>query len=139
MEEDRMKVSWGGNELTDCAALLAMQDKIMLQVLPSPVRVNFSLPTNPVTPVSIEIRDNRIVSSDSGEFHVSESPRAVAVMWKNVPILMAQQIGDDTVLLRTDLRPLGIGIFDDAAGLHIGSSVLSGNNFAGCSIGIALG
>ena len=52
---------------------------------------------------------------------------------------MAQEVGDNTVLLHTDFRPLGMEIFDDAAGLHVGSGVLSANNFVGCSIGIALG
>jgi len=135
-----MKVSWGGNEMTDCVALLASPDNgTMLQVSLSPVRVTFRLPATPVTAFAVEIRDNRAAGPNSSDLRISESPDAVAVIWKNVPILMAQQIGDDTVLLRTDLRPLGIEIFDDGAGLHVGSSVLGGNNFTGCSIGIALG
>ncbi len=134
-----MKVSWGGNDLTDCVALLASQDKIMLRVSPSPVRVDFIVPTTAVTPFPVEIRANRIEGPKSGDIRVSESPGAVAVFWKGVPILMAQQIDDDAVLLHTDFRPLGMAIFDDAAGLHVGSGILSGNNFTGCSIGIALG
>jgi hypothetical protein len=132
-----MKVRWGGNEMTDCVALLASQDKIMLRIVPSPVRVDFSLPATLTTPIAVEIRDNRVGSSDS-DIRVSESPDAVAVIWRDVPILMAQQIEGETVLLHTDFRPLGIEIFDDAAGLHVGSSVLRGNSFAGCSIGIGL-
>jgi hypothetical protein len=134
-----MRVLWGGNDLIDCAALLALQDSIMLRVSLSPVRIHFSLPRTATTPFAVEIHDNRVVGSESGDVRISESPDAVAVIWRNVPILMAQQIGEDTVLLRADLRPLQLEIFDDAAGLHVGSSVLSGNNFTGCSIGIALG
>ena len=134
-----MKVIWGGNELTDCVALLASNDKIMLSVLPSPVRVDFIVPATIATPFPVEIRSNRVTGSGSSDVRVAESPGAVAVFWRNMPILMAQEVAESTVLLHTDFRPLGMEIFDDAAGLHIGSGVLAANNFVGCSIGIALG
>ena len=133
-----MKVNWGGNEFVDCVALLG--NSIRLQIVSlSPVRIHFSLPATPMTPVSIEIRDNVVAVGTDNVRVFSESADAVAVIWKNVPILMAQQIGHDTVLLHTDFRPLGIEIFDDAAGLHAGSTILNGNNFTGCSIGISIG
>jgi hypothetical protein len=134
-----MKVSWASNEFKDCVALLAARDQIMLQVWSSPLRVDFVVPATPLTPSPLEIRGNRVANADTSNVRVSESSDAVAVIWRNVPILMAQEIENGTVLLHTDFRPLGIDIFDDAAGLHVGSSVLSGNNFTGCSIAIALG
>ena len=133
-----MKVIWGGNDFIDCVALLG--NSIRLQIVSrSPVRIHFNLPATPSTPVPVEIRDNNVVVGSDDVRVFSESTDAVAVIWRNVPILMAQQIGSDTVLLHTDFRPLGIEIFDDAAGLHAGSSILNGNNFTGCSIGITLG
>jgi hypothetical protein len=138
LEEERMKVIWGGNDFIDCVALLG--NSVVLQVLsPSPVRINFSLPASPLTPVPVEIRDNVVVTGADHIRVFSESHDSVAVIWQSLPILMAQQISADTVLLHTDFRPLGIAIFDDGAGLHVGSGILSGNNFTGCSIGIALG
>jgi hypothetical protein len=138
LEEERMKVIWGGNEFIDCVSLLGYS--VVLQVVSaSPVRITFRLPTSPMTPVAVEIRDNAVTAGAEHVRVFSDSPDSVAVTWKNVPLLMGQQISADTVLLHADLRPLGIEIFDDAAGLHVGSGILSGNNFTGCSIGIALG
>jgi hypothetical protein len=138
LEENRVKVIWGGNDFIDCVSLLG--HSVVLQVVsPSPVRINFRLPTSVTTPTPVEIRDNGVIVGADHTRVFSDSPDSVAVIWKNVPILMGQQLSADTVLLHADLRPLGIAIFDDAAGLHVGSGILSGNNFTGCSIGIALG
>jgi hypothetical protein len=133
-----MRVSWGGNDFVDCVALLG--NSVTLQVVSlSPIRINFRLPSSVDTPDPVEIRDNTVIAGGDHIRVFSASPDSIAVIWKNVPILMAQQISADTVLLHTDFRPLGIEIFDDAAGLHAGSSILNGNNFTGCSIGIGLG
>ena len=66
-----MKVSWGGNDLTDCVALLASQDKIMLRVMPSPVRVDFVVPATLATPFALEIRANRVEGPDSSVIWIS--------------------------------------------------------------------
>ena len=134
-----MKVSWGGNEMTDCVALLGLQEKVMLRVLPSPVRVDLIVPVTETTPFPVEIRGNQVSTPGAEDLIVLAYEWSVAVFWRDMLILMAQEmISNETVLLHTDFRPLGMDIFDDAAGLHIGSSVLRGNNFSGCSIGIAL-
>jgi hypothetical protein len=109
----------------------------MLRVSLSPVRVDLRVPLGVQS--ELEIRANRPANGEAADVTVAESPQAVAIFWKNAPILMAQQIDDDSILLHTDFRPLGIEIFDDAAGLHIGGSILGGNSFAGCSTAIALG
>ena len=133
-----MKVYWGGNDLIDCVDLLAWSDRLVLRVSSSPVRVDLKVPASePHT--ELEIHDNDLIAPTVSHARVVKTPEAVAVFWRNVAILMAQQLDADTVLLHTDFRPLGLGIFDDAAGLHIGGSVLGGNSFSGCSTAIALG
>lgn len=134
-----MKVIWGGNDLTDCASLLAWQDQIVLRVQVAPVRIDFKTPAGLLVGAEIDVRENRLVAPASPDARVAATPQAVAVFWKNLPILMAQAVEIDTILIHADFRPLGMNIFDDAAGLHVGGGLLGGNNFRGCSTAISLG
>ena len=56
----------------------------------------------------------------------------------NQAILVATQIDEHTLHIKLDLRPLGLNIFDDVAGLHVGRNVMASNSFNGCKVGIRL-
>ena len=133
-----MKVCWGGNDLIDCVNLLAWRDQLVLRVSSSPIRVDLKVPAS--APYSeLEIQGNDLIAPTVSHARVVNTPEAVAVFWQRAAILMAQQLDAHTVLLHTDFRSLDLDIFDDAAGLHIGGSLLGGNTFSGCSTAIALG
>ncbi|MBI4269165.1 MAG: hypothetical protein HY615_02445 [Candidatus Rokubacteria bacterium] len=51
---------------------------------------------------------------------------------------MATLFDAGTVHLKLDLRPLGITIYDDADGLHIGQNVFSGNVVDRSAVAISL-
>jgi hypothetical protein len=133
-----VNVLWGNNQLSDCVALLSWQDELVLSVSVNPLRVSLRTPSGATSKIELDVTDNRVIKS-TGKADVSVSPTAIAVVKDGSPILMAQDLGNDTVMLHTDLRPLGMNIFDDASGLHIGGSILANNRFAGCSTAIALG
>ena len=44
----------------------------------------------------------------------------------------------DTVHLKLDLRPIGIAIYDDHKGLHIGSNLFVLASFANCMTAISI-
>jgi len=44
----------------------------------------------------------------------------------------------NTVHLRLDLRPIGINIYDDVSGLHVGTNLFSGNVVKGAGTAINL-
>ena len=133
-----MRVTWGGNDLIDCVALLAWGDQVVLRVSSSPIRVDLKVPSA-ASDSGLEIQGNELITPTVSKARVVTTSEAVAVFWQSVAILMAQEIDANTVLLHTDFRALGVNIFDDAAGLHIGGSLLGGNTFSGCSTAIALG
>ena len=56
----------------------------------------------------------------------------------NQAILIATRIDEHTLHIKLDLRPLGLNIFDDIAGLHVGRNVIASNSFNGCQVGIRL-
>ena len=81
---------------------------------------------------------NQVIESPPG-IKVAVTHESVAVLLDDVPLLTVVEIGQDSLLVRADLRTLGMTVFDDAAGLHIGASVLRNNRFSGCSTVIDLG
>ena len=142
-----MIVVWGGNRLTDCVALLSWNDRTVLRIATSPIRLDFFVPpgiSNGTQP--LEIVENQLVAPtpQPREVRVISSPEAVAVLWTELPIVTAQAIGTDgpsgqpMVLLRTDLRPMGMNVFDDAAGIHVGDGLLARTAFSRCSTAIFL-
>lgn len=144
-----MIVVWGGNRMIDCVALLSWQDQIVLGIADAkPLKVTFSVPRSiSEGSQSLEIVENQIVAPrpKPRELSVSWSPDALTVLWKDVPIITALEIEPEPlnpshrrVVLRTDLRPLGMNIFDDGAGIHVGGSVIARTAFSHCSTAIRL-
>jgi hypothetical protein len=133
-----MNVVWGGNHIVDCVALLSWKDQVVLSVSSSPPRVDLKTPANPPNGKAVTIAQNQVIESPPG-IKVAVTPESVAVLLDDVPLLTVVDIGQDSLLVRADLRPLGMTVFDDASGLHIGASVLANNRFSGCSTAIALG
>lgn len=141
-----MIVVWGGNRLIDCVALLSWKDRTVLRISTSPVRVDFFVPPGVSGDAQpLEIVENQLVAPNPRptEIEITSSRDAVAVLWNRLPIVTAQDIGIDgsghpMVLLQTDLRPMGMNIFDDAAGIHVGEGLLARTAFSRCSTAIFL-
>ncbi len=144
-----MIVVWGGNRMIDCVALLSWRNQTVLRISMSPVMIDFVVPSdgsseNGLRP--LEIVANELVSPKPGprEVEIKSSSGGVAVLWRELPLITAQDIGVDgpsgqpMVLLHTDLRPVGMNVFDDAAGIHVGESLLARTAFDRCSTAIAL-
>jgi len=94
----------------------------------------------------LEITKNRIITSEPEQATVNSPPNAVAVLWTELAIVMAHDIGLDRIsqhhrmiLLHADLCPLGMNVFDDAAGIHVGGDLIARTAFSRCSRAIALG
>jgi hypothetical protein len=143
----RVIVIWGGNRFIDCVDLLAWKDRSVLRLSAAPVRIDLrvSPAVSEVSGSQLEVSENRIVGSVPRQATVNSLPNAFALLWTELPIVIAQEIGMDTVsqhpmiLLHTDLRPLGMNVFDDAAGIHVGGDLIARTAFSRCSRAITLG
>ena len=133
-----MNINWGGNQMQDCVALLSWQDQVVLAVQVSPLRITLKTPKQGADTLRVAVEDNRIVDADAG-VRVIDKVQSIAVMLHDAQIVLLLDIGEGNLLLHSDLRPLGMNIYDDAAGLHVGGSILRRNKFSGCSTAIALG
>lgn len=62
------------------------------------------------------------------------------VMFKGVVLLSAREITDEEAeVTEVDLRPLGLNIYGDKSGLHVGSTQFSGNHFIGAGTMVGIG
>jgi len=71
---------------------------------------------------------------------VTSAPQSYAVFWEREHALaIATLLDAQTAHLRIDLRPLGINVYDDADGLHIGKNTFAGNAVSRAAVAINLG
>ena len=127
-----MKVTLGGNVLIDCPTLLAFRGHPVVWVTTNPFDLQLNIPDDLPGSRNQALPDKvRTEHSDSVVF-LSPGKYAVAIA-----ILLSSSTQE--VYLRLDLRPLGINIFDDQAGLHVGSNVFVGNIVERSEVAINLG
>jgi hypothetical protein len=129
----------GSNRFVDCGALVAFRNQGSgLRVETAPLRVTLATPTDLPSGRAINVVRNE-QSPESPHVKIVKSETSVAIFWDDAPLVIATQLDAETVNLRADLRPIGINIYDDATGLHIGGMHLSQNAFRGASVAFQLG
>lgn len=87
----------------------------------------------------MHVVDNVITGGSAAQVRVVASDRSVAIFWEESPLVIATLLADTLVSLRVDLRSIGINLFDDANGLHVGGNHFAGNWISGAPTAVALG
>ncbi len=132
----------GGNRITNCQTLISVKGMPLLQVSLSPLRVSLRLPKDLPSRIFFEVVDNDIKRETlvlNSVPHVVRGDTNVSVFWNDELLLSATLVNPETVHVKIDLRRLGILIFDDHEGLHVGRNVLAHNSFSNCMTAINLG
>ncbi len=124
-----------GNKFIDCLAILAYKGTPMLRVITDPLRVELETPQS----ASQVVRVDSDGACPSDRLRVVATPRSHAIFWDEHALTIATELAAGTIHLALDLRPLGIKIYDDYHGLHIGQNVFSGNVVTGAAAVINLG
>lgn len=127
----------GGNRFVECRSILAYQNNPVLQVVPDPLRVDLATPET--LPSGRTVRVDQNVHSPESDVRVVATPRSFAIFWRDYALAVATILDVETVHLTLDLRPLGINIYDDFAGLHIGQNIFSHNEVSNAAVAINLG
>ena len=132
----------GTNRVSDCRTLISLRQQSLLRVDTNPLRV--SLTTPPQDPSVRHIRIVENVAEGDGEeqgarVQVVVQEASVAIFHGDHVFASAFQTDADTVNLSLDLRLLGINVYTDVAGLHIGENTLRQNTFVNCDTAINLG
>lgn len=126
----------GGNHFVDCASLLAYRDEPILRVFLNPLRVELVSPKGMSGP-DVQVTGHLVQPAD--RVRVVGGAESAAIFWDEFPLVLGTIVAPNTVNLRLDLRPIGLNIYDDPSGLHIGGNVFSGNHVtrAGTAISLA--
>jgi hypothetical protein len=132
------EVVLGSNHFVDCANILAIRQHPLLRVSAEPLRISLTTPPDWSSARAIQVIDNRSEAPNS-KLRIVQSETSVAVFWSEIPLVIATALGGNRVSLRADLRPLGINLYDDALGLHVGGNDFAGNQIVNSSTAIALG
>ena len=133
-----LTVILGKNRFTDCRNVIALADQPLLRVEGLPLRVSVRTPTRVASLTPIAVSCNRATDDRDGRLAVLASDASVTILWDDQVVVWARQKDDDTVHLKVDLRPLGLAIYDDPVGLHIGSNVLVDNEVSNSTTAISL-
>jgi len=77
--------------------------------------------------------------SPEDRVRIVATPQSFAVFWENEALAVATLLDAETAHLKLDLRTLGINIYDDPDGLHIGQNIFSENVVSHSAAAINLG
>ncbi len=131
----------GTNRFTRCQAMIRIKSHVVLRVEANPLRVDLSTPGGLPGVRKIRVETDASLAepkkASPGCFAVVQ-PSSITIVFDGQPLLFATQTDPKTVHIRMDLRPLGVAVYDDASGLHLGASTLAHNEFVDCATAIAL-
>jgi hypothetical protein len=88
---------------------------------------------------SKEVRVDETATKPEDHVQIVETEDSFAIFWDQQALAVATRLDPQTAHLKLDLRPLGISIYDDSDGLHIGKNVFSGNEVVRSAAAINLG
>jgi hypothetical protein len=127
----------GSNKFTNCRTLLGVRDRPVLRVMTAPLRVSLKTPPGVRPELSVEIEENQ-QREGPRDLRIVYGENNAAVFLGDYSLILATTIDPSTAHLKIDLRPLGLKIYDDVEGLHVGGNVLARNAFTDCTTAIAL-
>jgi hypothetical protein len=118
-------VNLGTNTFIDCETIVSIKGNPTLRLASDPLRLTIVTPTDLPSGRVVRVVNNQL-EPVPGETEASSNTRVVAgdksatVFWQDFLIAVATQLDDGSAHLHVDFRPIGINIFDDASGLHVG-------------------
>jgi hypothetical protein len=132
-------VLMGSNRFENCQTLIAWGDHPVLKADAglSSLQLDTTSMGEKIRAVRVEGK-SVVVGKELCRLIASEVGTTV-LFGGSLAILIATRIDEHTLHFKLDLRPLGLNIFDDTAGLHVGGTVIAGNSLNGFKVGIRLG
>jgi hypothetical protein len=127
----------GRNRFEECESVLAYKGMPILKVGFSPLRLELATPE--ALPSGRAVRVDQSGAAPEDRVRIVATQQSFAVFWEEHALAVATLLDAETAHLKLDLRPLGINIYDDLDGLHVGQNVFSGNVVRQSAAAISLG
>jgi len=131
----------GTNRLIDCDTVLSLRGTPLLRVKVQPLRVSLTTPPDLPSGRALHVEANQLKPPgppQKANVRVIAEEHSVAIFWEDSALVIATALEESTAHVKIDLRRIGINVFDDADGLHVGPSVLARNTIETCETAIAL-
>jgi hypothetical protein len=126
-----------GNRFVECESILAYKGAPVLRVRFEPLRVELTTPER--VPAHRRVRVDESGGEPKIMVRIVRTAESFAVFWQDHALVLATLLEPGTAHLKLDLRPLGMVIYDDVDGLHIGRNVFAGNVVSHSAAAINLG
>ena len=119
----------GSNEFIDCQAMIGFKGRTLLGVADDPLRVTLAIPDSaPSGGFRYEVIENKAQKADK-QLQVSKRGDAVAILFGPHLLCVAAKLDTGEIAVKLDLRPVGVQVYDDVHGLHVGTNTFAGNTF----------
>jgi hypothetical protein len=133
-----VEIQLGTNTFIDCETIVAIKGQPLLKVATMPLRLTIVTPSDLPSGRVVHVVENNIEPAASAVRVLARS-ESVAIFWTDLLIAIATLIDENVVHIHIDFRPLGINIFDDASGLHVGSMHFSRSTMMNSQVAFSLG
>lgn len=116
----------GGNGFRDCKTIIAFGGRPLLGLKPGSNDVQLHVPAlgaPNAEKMALVFEGYRVVSGDDGvtrQLTIRHHDDEVRVYFAHSLLLVVSQLSDLVIHIHLDLRPLGVRVFSDAEGLHVG-------------------
>lgn len=115
----------GGNGFRDCQTIIAFGGQSLLGVSGKSGDVELRVPMRNADPsgVGLVIDGHEISGADpilEGQLFLRSHDDEVRVFFQHALLLVVSKLSPTTTHVHLDLRPLGVRVFSDAEGLHVG-------------------
>lgn len=119
------EVVLGGNGFRDCATIIDFGGEPLLGVVPKTGEIELRVPAPPpgVAGSRLVIQGNRASGSDElllRQLLLRSHEDEVRVYFHHALLLVVSKLSETSTHVHLDLRPLGVRVFSDSEGLHVG-------------------
>ena len=132
-----MKIELGGNVFEECETPISIGENHLFDISPranGTIVVSLDVPSPPAA-IRILVRENLV---QEGAVEVRSDLVSLSLLLRITLVLHVRRQPEATFVVDLDLRPAGLSIFTDEAGLHLGTALLARNHIRGCKVGIRL-
>jgi hypothetical protein len=133
----------GTNRLVDCETVILVRGDPLLRVEEKPLRLTVitpsDIPSGRIVRVIGNIVEDAQGSKEIGHVKVVATDRSVSIFWDTFLLVAATSIEEGAVNVHIDFRPIGLNMFDDPTGLHLGGMHLAQSSFHNSATAFSFG
>jgi hypothetical protein len=137
-----VNVILGTNRFVDCETIIQVGGQPLLRVDDDPLRLTVVTPPNLPSGRHVRVVNNIVdaaVSASFGPVKVVSTERTVSLLWETFLLVAVTAIEEGLVNVHIDFRPVGLNMFDDSTGLHLGEMHFAQSTFAGTPTAFSFG